>query len=142
MAIKIVKDSEVPEWEAPDLGHRRARIYIERDIAPSKEIAAGNVILPIGASQSGNSHAGEEIYYTLRGKGHWILDESGSLTKDAKKYEIEKGDLLFISPGVFHQVHNTGDEEMELYWVLTPAEEVWGEPGEFIKKVEGWKRVR
>lgn len=133
--IKVVKTSEVPEWEAPTHGHRRATLYIERNIAPSKFLAAGNVTFPPYAQKDvGDAHGGEEIYYVLRGKGKFVLD--------GKEYPIEKGTVIYIGPGVVHQAINTENEIMELYWVISDPEDAFGKPGNWYKNIKTWKQVR
>jgi mannose-6-phosphate isomerase-like protein (cupin superfamily) len=108
-------------------------LMFERDITPTANIAAGIVILPAGEEQTKLSvHEGEEIYYVVRGTGQFVLDE--------RVVDVEQGTAVYIAPGVGHRAINTGDEEMELYWVNTPP--VFGPVGAYRDLMKDWERIR
>jgi mannose-6-phosphate isomerase-like protein (cupin superfamily) len=108
-------------------------LMFERDITPTANIAAGIVILPAGEEQTKLSvHEGEEIYYVVRGTGQFVLDE--------RVVDVEQGTAVYIAPGVGHRAINTGDEEMELYWVNTPP--VFGPVGAYRALMKDWERIR
>ena len=130
---EVVKASECMMWEAPPPSRRRMGVMFERDITPTINIAAGIVILPPGQEQAKLSvHDGEEIYYVVRGGGQFVLGE--------RVVEVEKGTAVYIAPGVGHRAINSGDEEMELYWVNTPP--VFGRVGGYLDIVKDWKQVQ
>ena len=90
---------------------------------------------PYAKKDKSDSHGGEEIYYVIKGKGKFILD--------GKEYDVEKGTMVYISPGIEHRVINTEGEDLELYWVNTPPSDALGKPGDFIKTaLKGWKKIK
>lgn len=131
----VVKTNEAMEWESPEPppNHRFMSLLLERDITPTKNIAAGIVTLPPGQEQYKLSvHDGEEIYFVLEGKGKFVLDE--------RIVEVEKDTAIYVKPGTKHRAINTGDCNMRLYFVNTPP--VFGPVGGYKDFMKDWKRVR
>lgn len=123
---------EVVTYESPTPDHRKFRILVERDLSGSKSVAAGNLVLPPGASQA-NAEAHpdtEEIYYCARGRGKLLLDE--------EEYLLEEGTAAYVGPGVLHQVFNTGDEELLMVWFESPPS---CEVGGYKPLKLGWKQI-
>ena len=131
----VVKTSEpIKAWEAPEPYRRTFRLLFERDITPTRNIAAGTVTFPPGRekpNQDTHDHA-EEIYYVVRGRGKFELGD--------RVVELEPGTAIYVPPGVGHRAINTGDEELELYFVTSPS--VFGPVGGYEDFVEGWKKLR
>jgi mannose-6-phosphate isomerase-like protein (cupin superfamily) len=130
----VVKKEEVMTWEAPAPSFRRMGIYFERDITPTTNITAGNVLLPPHQEQIKlSAHEGvEEIYYIVRGKGRFVLDD--------QEYEVEQGTAVYVAPGVRHRAINTEDSELELFWVNSPP--AFGRVGGYADFITGWNRIR
>ena len=74
----------------------------------------------------------EEIYFVIKGRGKFYLDE--------ETHDIETGSVIFVTPGAKHRAANTGDEEMHLYFVNTPS--TFGPVGGYKDFTKNWKRVR
>ena len=68
----------------------------------------------------------------LRGRGKFELGD--------RVIDIEPGTAVYVAPGVGHRVINSGDEEMEVYFVNAPS--VFGAVGGYEDFVKGWKRLR
>ncbi len=136
MQGKVVKMSEAMCWEIPDREphHRFMGLMFERDITPTRKMSAGFVILPPKQEQEKLSiHEGEEeIYFVVRGKGQFVLDD--------EVVDVEQGTAVYIEPGCRHRAINTEDEEMHLFWVNSPP--VFGPVGAYRELVKNWKRVR
>lgn len=129
----VVKTSECMMWQSPLPQRRRMGLMFERDITPTVNIAAGTVVIPCGEEQSKLSvHEGEEIYFVVRGRGQFVLDE--------RTVDVEQGTAVYVAPGVGHRAINSGEEEMELYWVNTPP--VFGPVGAYEDLMKEWERVR
>ena len=131
----VVKASEAMQWESPDAppNHRYMSLMFERDITPTKNIAAGIVTLPPGQEQHKLSiHEGEEIYFVMEGKGQFVLND--------RVVEIERDTAVYVAPGTKHRAMNKGDREMKLYFVNTPP--VFGPVGGYKDFMKDWKRVR
>ena len=135
----IVRANEAMQWESPPPedptveNHRFMSLMFERDITPTRSMAAGIVTLPPGQEQTRLSiHEGEEIYYVLQGKGEIVLN--------GEVYPIEKDMAVYITPGTRHRARNTGDEEMKLYFVNCPS--VFGDVGAYKEFMKDWRQVR
>jgi mannose-6-phosphate isomerase-like protein (cupin superfamily) len=136
MQGKVVKMSEAMMWEIPDPepNHRFMGLMIELDITPTRNMSAGFVILPPTHQQQRLSiHEGkEEIYFVVKGKGKFVLDD--------EEVEVDAGTAVYIEPGCRHRAINTEDGEMVLYWVNSPP--VFGPVGGYQDVVKNWKQVR
>ena len=122
---------EIPE---PEPNHRFMGLMFERDITPTKNLAAGFVILPARQEQRKlSAHEGiEEVYFVAQGKGRFVLNDEA--------IDVERGSAVYVAPGSRHRVINTGDEEMQLFWVNTPS--VFGPIGGYLDAVKNWRRVK
>ena len=135
MKGRVVKENQILLWEAPSPHQRRFGLMFERDITPTKNLTAGIVVLPPKQEQPKlSSHQAEEIYYVLKGTGLFELD--GEL------YEVEKGTGIYVGQGVKHRAINVGDEDLELFYVNSPAEGVFGPVGGYLQIVKGWKQIQ
>ena len=132
----VVKVHE-PEkmWESPEPHVRTFGLLFERDITPTRNIAAGVVRIPPGHEQEKPSYheAEEEIYFIVEGRGKFLLGED-------RWVDVEKGTAVYVAPGVGHRAINTGDEELEMYCVSSPS--VYGRIGGYEDFVRGWKQIR
>ena len=137
----VVKTKEIEMWESPPSSkpdHRWAGIVFEKSTTPTINLAAGIMILPAGQEQhigGKNVHEPEEMIYVVRGKGQYVLGE--------RVVDVEKGTAVYVAPMVDHHFINTGDEEMELYFVI--AQGLFPAPGGGLVdllKDWGWKRIR
>ena len=131
---EVQKTSECMMWQAPPPHGRKMGLMFERDITPTISISAGTVVIPPGEEQPKPSvhDEGEEIYIVMRGRGQFMLGD--------RVVDLEPGTAVYVSPGVGHRAINTGDEEMELYWVNTPP--VFGPVEGYHDLMKGWKRIR
>lgn len=59
-------------------------------------------------------HEGDQFLRIEEGKGKAILD--------GKEYEVEDDFAIVIPAGVEHNVVNTGEEDLKLYSIYSPAE--------------------
>src|SRR5438093_6775588 len=110
MGKEVVNTNEIALWEAPEPYRRVFGLMFERDVTPTKNLTAGIVILPPGKEQPKlSSHQAEEIYYVIRGKGRFVLDE--------KEIDVAEGSAVYVGWGVKHRALNTGEQDLELFWV-------------------------
>ena len=79
--------------------------------------AMGFVTLaPDGGQVPWHNQEQEEIYFILEGTGEMCLGEERATVRD--------GQAVFIPPGVFHQLTNTGDRPMRMVYCYGPAGDV------------------
>ena len=80
-------------------------VYIVKDNTELKNLVVSSTLLHAGKSTSGHSHSGqEEVYQFVYGQGEMELDN--------ERFTVHPGDIVLIKDGVFHRVHNTGNEDM------------------------------
>lgn len=79
--------------------------YTVKDNTELKNLIVSSTDLRPGKSTSGHRHEGqEEVYFFIRGTGRMELD--------ADHFNVYEGDTVLIKDGVFHRVHNTGEENL------------------------------
>jgi len=77
----------------------------------------GNVVLePLGGQVPWHSQDQEEIYFVVEGTGEMCLGE--------ERQTVTGGQAVYIPPGVFHQLTNTGDTPLRMIYCYGPAGDV------------------
>ena len=77
----------------------------------------GHVTLqPRGGQVPWHNQEQEEIYWILEGEGEMCLGD--------EKRQLSAGQVVFIPPGLFHQLTNTGDKPMVMVYCYGPAGDV------------------
>jgi mannose-6-phosphate isomerase-like protein (cupin superfamily) len=69
--------------------------------------------VPVGSEQPMHSHAPEQCYYIIKGKGLMIIEDE---TK-----EVFSGDAIYIPSNKQHGIKTLGDEALEYLTVNVPA---------------------
>jgi mannose-6-phosphate isomerase-like protein (cupin superfamily) len=83
----------------------------------AKHFAMGHVTLePRGGQVPWHNQEQEEIYFIIEGEGEMCLGE--------ERRTIAAGQAVYIPPGVFHQLTNTGDGPMRMIYCYAPAGDV------------------
>lgn len=71
---------------------------------------------PQGGQVPWHYQAQEEVYFVIEGEGEMCLGE--------EKRAMTAGQAVWIPPGVFHQLTNTGDAELKMLYCYGPAGDV------------------
>jgi len=71
---------------------------------------------PTGGQVPWHNQEQEEIYFVLEGMGEMCLGE--------ERRTVTAGQAVYIPPGVFHQLTNTGDAPMRMLYCYGPAGDV------------------
>lgn len=83
----------------------------------AKAFAMGLVELqPKGGQVPWHNQEQEEIYFILEGEGEMCLG--------SEKSAIKAGQAVYITPGEYHQLTNTGDQPMKMIYCYGPAGDV------------------
>ena len=110
MAIRIVmidilvqgkkKMFKYNEKNISDVVVKNDERYIVKDNTILKNLVLSSTALNAGKATSGHTHKGqEEIYFFIHGEGEMVVDK--------ERFPVEKGDVVLIPDGAFHQVINT-----------------------------------
>jgi len=82
-----------------------------------EHFAMGHVTLePQGGQVPWHNQESEEVYYVVRGTCEMCLGE--------ERQTLSGGQAVYIPPGVFHQITNTGDEPAVFLYVYGPGGDV------------------
>jgi len=100
-----------------DWGH--LAVTLGPNVNGAKSFSAAVVHVPSGKGHDRHNHPGsEEIIFIIKGRGEQMIeDEEGS----PHTHVVEAGCTVFIPESRFHSTLNTGDEEMEIFVVYSPA---------------------
>lgn len=83
----------------------------------ASNFSLGHVRLePNGGQVPWHNQEQEEIYFIVEGSGEMCLG--------AEKAEVRAGQAVYIPPGVFHQLTNTGAAPMRMIYCYGPAGDV------------------
>lgn len=83
----------------------------------AENFAMGLVILePNGGQVPWHNQEQEEIYFVVEGNGEICVGEERSA--------ITSGQTVYLPPGVFHQLTNTGDTPMKMIYCYGPSGDV------------------
>lgn len=83
----------------------------------AKNFCIGYVTLePRGGQVPWHNQDQEEIYFVIEGSGEMCLGE--------ERQELTAGQAVFIPPGVYHQLTNTGDQTLRMLYCYGPAGDV------------------
>jgi mannose-6-phosphate isomerase-like protein (cupin superfamily) len=88
-------------------------------VAPiqTRHFAIGHVTLdPKGGQVPWHNQAQEEVYFILEGTAEMCLGE--------ERQVLGAGQMVYIPPGLFHQVTNLGETPLRLIYCYGPAGEV------------------
>jgi mannose-6-phosphate isomerase-like protein (cupin superfamily) len=81
------------------------------------QFAMGHVTLePHGGQVPWHNQDQEEVYFIVEGEGEMCLG--------AERLAVASGQAVYIPPGVFHQLTNTGSTPMRMIYVYGPAGDV------------------
>ena len=104
-----VSDSSWTDWDDPRDGLLSFTSTIGDGTTPSDTMTAGLTKLPPGGWLGRHSHEATEIYHVLSGQG--VVQLAG------EKKAIGPGSMVFIPSGSVHGVRNTGDRDLEFFYV-------------------------
>jgi mannose-6-phosphate isomerase-like protein (cupin superfamily) len=130
----VVRLEDAMAWEAPEPNRRTMALMFERDVTPTRSMAAGYVRIPPGNEQVKLSvHPdGEEIYFVVTGRARFYLGDEA--------HEIDPGTAVYVAPGMPHRAVSIGDDDLVLYYVNAPS--VFGPVGGYEAFVQGWTRIK
>jgi len=82
-----------------------------------KHFAMGNVVLdPHGGQVPWHNQEQEEVYFIVEGHGEMCLGE--------ERREVIAGQMIYIPPGIFHQLTNIGATPLRMIYCYGPAGDV------------------
>ena len=108
--------SQIPGRRYPARRHTQ---NLAGGVAPiqARNFAMGNVTLdPCGGQVPWHAQEQEEVYFVIEGTGEMCLGE--------ERRTLTGGQMVYIPPGVFHQLTNVGETPLRMIYCYGPAGDV------------------
>jgi len=109
--MKIVKLDEVEGMTFP--AGRTTRVLTGQNLLDTKNFTAGYVVIQPKGRIPLHAHSNEEIYILLKG--------TGKMRVGSKEEIVESISAVYIETDAEHFLQNTGDDEMIMIFVYSPA---------------------
>ncbi len=100
--VQVIPLEDVLPIELPQGSWSRMLVTHER--ADGNQCSLGYSVFTPGTVLGSVCHETEEVAYVVNGRGELRLDD--------RTVPFKQGDALFIPPGLWHAVANTGDEDV------------------------------
>lgn len=110
----VAKSEDAPSVLTAEPHKRELKVLISPMLQEGVErISVGMTILPPGNSTSNHAHESEiEAWLIVQGTGKAVIDENIT--------DVGPESVIFIRPNTKHQLINTGNDEIRMFWVYSP----------------------
>jgi mannose-6-phosphate isomerase-like protein (cupin superfamily) len=113
----IISDLAALEGHRYPAGRRTQNLAGGSAPIQPKHFAMGHVVLdPNGGQVPWHNQEQEEVYFIIEGSGEMCLGE--------ERRDVSAGQMIYIPPGVFHQLTNTGETPVRMIYCYGPAGDV------------------
>ena len=97
----------------------RLALTIGPDVNGARNFSAGVVYVPPGKGHERHNHPGaEEIIFIIDGEGEQMVEDTDG---NAVTRQVGPGCSVFIPESRYHSTLNTGEREMKIFVVYSPA---------------------
>ena len=107
-AVAVVRLEDAAPIELPQ-GSRSRMLVTDERVGENRSSLGHSVFTP-GTVLDAVRHETEEVAYVVEGSGELRLDDGA--------VPFRRGDALFIPPGVWHAVANTGEEDVVMVFAF------------------------
>jgi mannose-6-phosphate isomerase-like protein (cupin superfamily) len=110
----IARSSRAASFLMPAPHERELKVLISPSLQDQVEgLAVGMTILSPGKSSSFHSHE-------LEGETWIIVAGGGEVRVGDERATVGPESVVFLPPGVKHQITNTGQEALRMFWIYSP----------------------
>lgn len=110
--MQLINYRELPGEEFP--AGRRTRVFISpKSVLKADHFVQGYTTIYPGGSIPAHRHVNEEAYTILSGRGLMTVDGEGA--------PVEGGMCVYLPSGQEHSLKNTGEEDLVVMFVYSPA---------------------
>jgi mannose-6-phosphate isomerase-like protein (cupin superfamily) len=103
-------------YESPKPFRRYMKLLVDHEAFPGTPLTVAQAYYPPGAKSPSHTHATTtEIYFVLAGE--LVARVHG------RRYEVKRGQLLYIPPGTKHRAENHGGKPCRFMSINTPLAE-------------------
>ncbi|MEO8242980.1 MAG: cupin domain-containing protein [bacterium] len=115
-----------------DWGH--LSVVLGPKVNGAQKFSAAVVSVPPGQGHTRHNHPGaEEIIYILEGTGQQMVEDEAGV---AHTEQVRPGVCIFIPESRFHSTLNTGQTDMKIFVVYSPAG-----PEEFLRTLPDFRLI-
>ena len=110
----VAKSKNAKSFMMPEPHQRELKVLLSPSLQVEVEgLAVGMTILPPGKSSSFHSHDIEcETWIIVSGEGEVRVGEESEL--------VGPESVVFLPRNIKHQIINTGQEPLRMFWIYTP----------------------
>ena len=110
----VAKSNKAKSFMMPEPHQRELKVLLSPSLQVDVEgLAVGMTILPPGKSSSFHSHDVEcETWIIVSGEGEVRVGEERGL--------VGPESVVFLPRNIKHQIINTGQEPLRMFWIYTP----------------------
>ena len=110
----VTKSNKTKSFMMPEPHQRELKVLLSPSLQGGVEgLAVGMTILPPGKSSSFHSHDVEcETWIIVSGEGEVRVGEDREL--------VGPESVVFLPRNIKHQIINTGQEPLRMFWIYTP----------------------
>lgn len=112
--VQIVRSTERPSMNEEDVIYEELSTPDSSDKANSFESYVIKIPVNSHTHRGSYGHLGRELGFILKGKAKLLYENN--------EYILGQGDSVSFSAGVPHVLENIGDDELEAFWLVTPAQ--------------------
>ncbi len=112
--VQIVRSTERPSMNEEDVVYEELSKPDSSDKTNSFESYVIKIPVKSHTHRGSYGHLGRELGFILKGKAKLLYENN--------EYVLGKGDSVSFSAGVPHVLENIGDDELEAFWLVTPAQ--------------------
>ena len=110
--MQTINLKELPGEKFPSGRHTRLFVGPQSPIQ-ADNFVSGFVIIEPGGAVPPHEHEQEEVYYVLKGRGE--------MTVGAETQTMQAVSAVYIPSNTRHTLNNSGDEELHMLFVYSPA---------------------
>lgn len=111
-SLVIGPDDGVSNWQ-PEPSRGYVTTYIGPEENPYHDYSAGVQVLPPGCHVREHGHTiNHELVFISQGTGNVVIND--------KAHDVGPGSMVLFAHGDLHIINNTGDEDMNMFWVFSP----------------------
>jgi len=92
---------------------RHSRVLVGKGALQANHFVTGHSRIFVGGRIPPHSHANEEVYVILSGKGKMTVGDESQV--------VEGFGVVYIPSNVEHSLTNIGNEELEILYIYSPA---------------------
>jgi len=109
--MKIVRVDEIEGMTFP--AGRTTRVLTGQNLLPTEHFTAGYVVIQPKGRIPLHTHTNEEMYIVVKG--------TGRMRVGSEEETVKAVSAIYIEPNTEHLLQNTGDDEMIILFIYSPA---------------------